>query len=97
MFNSFANKLTVSRIIVIPAILIFLAIPHAWAAYLALVFFIAAGVTDWLDGYMARRDNEVTKIGQFLIPSRISCLFPRSFSFLLTQDKSADGAFCPPL
>jgi cardiolipin synthase len=68
MFNSFANKLTVSRIIVIPAILIFLAIPHAWAAYLALVFFIAAGVTDWLDGYMARRDNEVTKIGQFLDP-----------------------------
>ena len=68
MFHSFANKLTVSRILLIPAILILLAIPHAWAAWLGLVFFITAGVTDWLDGSLARRDNEVTKIGQFLDP-----------------------------
>jgi cardiolipin synthase (CMP-forming) len=68
MFKSFANKLTVSRIAVIPVLLLFLAIPHAWAAWLAVVLFIAAGVTDWLDGYMARRDNQVTKIGQFLDP-----------------------------
>jgi cardiolipin synthase (CMP-forming) len=68
MFKSFPNKLTVSRIVVIPVILVLLLIPRAWAAWLALVPFIAAGVTDWLDGYLARRDNEVTKIGQFLDP-----------------------------
>ena len=68
MFQSLANKLTVSRILVIPAILLLLAISHAWAAWLALVLFAAAGATDWLDGYMARRDNQVTKIGQFLDP-----------------------------
>jgi len=68
MFHSLANKLTVSRIIVIPVILLLLAVPHGWAAWLALVLFTAAGVTDWLDGYLARRDNEVTLIGQFLDP-----------------------------
>jgi cardiolipin synthase len=68
MFNSFANKLTVSRIIVIPVILALLVIPHGWAAWLAVVLFIAAGATDYLDGYMARRDHEVTKLGQFLDP-----------------------------
>jgi cardiolipin synthase (CMP-forming) len=68
MFKSIPNKLTLSRIIVIPIILVLLFIPYAWAAWLALIPFIAAGVTDWLDGYLARRDNQVTKIGQFLDP-----------------------------
>jgi cardiolipin synthase len=68
MFNSFANKLTVSRIAVIPVILLLLIIPHGWAAWLALILFALAGLTDYLDGYVARRDNEVTAIGQFLDP-----------------------------
>jgi len=68
MFHSLANKITLSRIVIIPLILLLLAIPHGWAAWLALILFAAAGVTDWLDGYMARRDNEITKIGQFLDP-----------------------------
>ncbi len=68
MFKSIANKLTVSRITVIPIILGLIAIPNVWAAWVGLAFFISAGVTDWLDGYMARRENEVTKLGQFLDP-----------------------------
>ena len=68
MFHSLANKLTLSRIIAIPVILLLLAIPHGWAAWLALILFAAAGVTDWLDGYIARRDNDITKVGQFLDP-----------------------------
>ena len=68
MFTSLANKLTLSRIIVIPIILALLAVPQAWAAWVALVLFSAAGITDWLDGYMARRDNQVSMLGQFLDP-----------------------------
>lgn len=68
MFNTIANKLTLSRIIAIPAILLLLVIPYAWASWLAMVLFSAAGVTDWLDGYMARRDNQVSMMGQFLDP-----------------------------
>ena len=68
MFNSLANKLTWSRIVIIPIILLLLAIPHGWAAWMAVILFAAAGITDWLDGYVARRDNQITTIGQFLDP-----------------------------
>ncbi len=68
MSYSLANKLTFSRIMAIPVILLLLAIPHGWAAWIALVIFSAAGITDYFDGYLARRDNEITKLGQFLDP-----------------------------
>ena len=68
MFNSLANKLTLSRILAIPAILILLVVPQAWAAWLAVVLFALAGLTDWLDGHFARRFGEVSRIGQFLDP-----------------------------
>jgi CDP-diacylglycerol--glycerol-3-phosphate 3-phosphatidyltransferase len=68
MFHSIANKLTISRIIFTPIILLLLAVPHAWAAWVALILFAIAGLTDYLDGYMARRENDITAIGQFLDP-----------------------------
>lgn len=68
MFKSLANKLTLLRIILIPLILCLLVLPYGWAAWSAWVFFSIAGITDLLDGYVARRDNEVSRIGQFLDP-----------------------------
>jgi cardiolipin synthase len=68
MLDSLANKLTFSRIAVIPVILVLLFIRMEWAAWMALVLFVAAGVTDMLDGYMARRDGQVSKLGEFLDP-----------------------------
>ncbi len=68
MFKSLPNKLTLSRIVVIPIILVLLFVPKTWAAWVALAFFTSAGITDWLDGYLARRGNEVTRVGQFLDP-----------------------------
>lgn len=66
--NSLANKLTFSRILIIPAILLLLVVPYAWAAWTALALYTYAGITDFLDGYLARRDNQVSRIGQFLDP-----------------------------
>jgi len=68
MFKTVANKLTASRILIIPPILVLLVIHHPWAAWLALVLFVAAGITDLLDGHFARRYGEVSMIGQFLDP-----------------------------
>lgn len=84
MFNSLANKLTLSRIAVIPLILVLLVIPHAWAAWAALFLFSAAGVTDWLDGYLARRDNQVSMIGQFLDPIADKLLISAVILFLVS-------------
>ncbi|MDD3029088.1 MAG: CDP-diacylglycerol--glycerol-3-phosphate 3-phosphatidyltransferase [Alphaproteobacteria bacterium] len=90
MFQSFANKLTLSRILVIPVILALLVIPHAWAAWAALILFSAAGATDWLDGYLARRDNQVTRVGQFLDPIADKLLVA-SVILVLVWTKQIDG------
>lgn len=68
MFSSIANRLTLARIVVIPLIIVLLMLPWAWAAWTALALFALAGLTDWLDGFMARRRAEVSRLGVFLDP-----------------------------
>ncbi len=95
MITSLANKLTVSRIVVIPVILVLLIVPHAWAAWAALVLFTLAGITDWLDGYLARRDNEVTKIGQFLDPIADKLLVSAVILLLVSTEQISGLAIFP--
>lgn len=83
MFHSLANQLTLSRIIAIPVILLLLVIPFAWAAWTALILFVAAGITDWLDGYLARSQNQVSMIGQFLDPIADKLLVAAVILFLV--------------
>ncbi|MDD3288473.1 MAG: CDP-diacylglycerol--glycerol-3-phosphate 3-phosphatidyltransferase [Alphaproteobacteria bacterium] len=85
MLNSLANKLTFSRILVIPVILILLVIHASWAAWLALVLFVLAGVTDWLDGYVARRDSQVSSFGRFLDPIADKLLVASVLLFLVNN------------
>ena len=78
------NKLTVLRVIMIPIFVIFMITP--WAnKYVALALFCIASFTDYLDGYLARRDNLVTNFGKFMDPladkllvcSAMICLIPK--------------------
>lgn len=59
------NKLSAARLLV--SVIVFLLIPwqHYWAALVA--FVIAAG-TDWIDGWYARKYDQVTKLGRILDP-----------------------------
>lgn len=68
MYDTLANRLTLSRIAVIPVILALMALPFSWSSWAAWVLFALAGVTDWLDGYIARRAGTVSMMGQFLDP-----------------------------
>lgn len=52
----------------IPLILLLLVLPFGWAAWAACFFFSLAGITDYFDGYFARRENQVSRLGQFLDP-----------------------------
>lgn len=87
MFRSLANKLTLSRIVIIPVILLLLVLPYGWAAWGALFLFSVAGVTDWFDGYLARRENQVSKIGQFLDPIADKLLVSAVLLLLVFNDK----------
>jgi len=63
-----ANKLTMIRVILIPAFLVVLYIGFTGSHYAAMVIFIAAGLTDIADGYIARRHNQVTDFGKLMDP-----------------------------
>lgn len=64
------NKLTVLRVIMIPFFVACMLIPfgNGTSKWAALVLFVIASLTDWLDGYLARRDNLVTNFGKFMDP-----------------------------
>ncbi len=62
------NLLTLLRIALIPVFILVYYLPFAWAPLLATVLFVLAALTDWLDGYLARRLNQTSAFGAFLDP-----------------------------
>lgn len=62
------NTLTVVRIILVPMLMIFLLVRIPLGDYLAALVFSVAALTDSIDGYIARRNRQVTKLGIFLDP-----------------------------
>ena len=64
------NKLTMLRVLLIPVFVVFmmLAPDHAWCRYAAVGVFIAASLTDLLDGKIARKYDMVTNFGKFMDP-----------------------------
>ncbi|MBN2631377.1 MAG: CDP-diacylglycerol--glycerol-3-phosphate 3-phosphatidyltransferase [Rhodobacteraceae bacterium] len=63
------NILTVMRLIAAPGVAImFLYFHRPWADWFALTLFVAAAVTDWFDGYIARRWHQESKFGTMLDP-----------------------------
>src|SRR5437667_9652864 len=62
------NALTWARIAAIPLIVVLFYMPYPWADPAAGLLFVAAGMTDSLDGYFARRFGQVSRLGAFLEP-----------------------------
>src|SRR5699024_3871499 len=89
------NKITVSRIFLIPLILIILTIDFNWGEInignnslpvtqlVAGIIFIFASITDWLDGYIARKYNLITNMGKFLDPLADKLLVSAAFIMLI--------------
>ena len=63
-----ATKLTLSRIFLIPIMLVFYFVNFPYHLLISAIIFIIACSTDFLDGYIARKRNEVTTLGKFLDP-----------------------------
>ena len=60
--------LTLFRIVLVPLIIVFVISSDRLWVLIAAVIFVAASLTDWLDGRMARRRNQVTQFGTLLDP-----------------------------
>ena len=88
------NKLTIFRIILVPIMVIipflgidgkFLGIPIEWLIIDAI--FIIASITDKLDGYLARKNNQVTAFGKFLDPLADKILVLAAMIMLVEMEK----------
>ena len=63
------NLLSFARIALVPVFLWLLLVPReTWSDLLALVILGLSAFTDWLDGYLARRWNQISRVGQLLDP-----------------------------
>jgi CDP-diacylglycerol---glycerol-3-phosphate 3-phosphatidyltransferase len=62
------NLLSLSRILVIPLLVYLLTFPDRTSALLAASLFLFASVTDYFDGYLARRNKSVSDVGKILDP-----------------------------
>jgi len=93
-----ANKITVIRLFLVPAFMLFATTPFAFinqnyqtgtaiSMYIATAIFILAAATDKLDGYIARKYNQITKLGIFLDPLADKLLITAALICLLQSHK----------
>ena len=81
--------LTITRIVAVPLLILFLISSSHVHALIAAAIFMAAAFTDWLDGVVARRRNQVTTLGTLLDPIADKLLVAAALVSLLTIDKIA--------
>jgi len=86
-----ANSITITRILLVPVFLVLLlgGLPEPWGDLAAAAVFILAAATDKLDGYVARRNKQITTLGQFLDPLADKLLIAAALIALVAQDRVA--------
>src|SRR5690625_1307977 len=89
------NKITLARICLIPFFIVLLSIPLDWGEwhigtmtlpvthFVAFLIFAIASLTDWLDGYLARKLHLITNLGKFLDPLADKLLVSAAFILLV--------------
>jgi cardiolipin synthase len=87
MMTSLPNLLTLSRICVIPVLLALLYFHSPLTRWIALILFAFAGLTDYLDGYLARHRGEVSAFGRFLDPIADKLLVSAMIVMLVAIDQ----------
>ncbi|MCC6610064.1 MAG: CDP-diacylglycerol--glycerol-3-phosphate 3-phosphatidyltransferase [Burkholderiales bacterium] len=87
------NLLTWLRVIAIPLLLALYYVPAGWMTMhernlAATVLFTAAAITDWLDGYLARRLNQQSAFGAFLDPVADKLMVAAALMLLVELDRT---------
>ena len=65
---SHPNTLTLYRILVVPGIVVLMMTPNRICAFVSALLFSAAAITDYFDGYLARKNKQVSDVGKLMDP-----------------------------
>lgn len=97
MTYTIPNLLTLLRIGLIPVFVLVYWLPYAWAPIWAAWIFIIAGITDWLDGYLARRLEQASPFGAFLDPVADKLIVATALVLLVGDPKIQASVFSSTL
>src|SRR5690606_37584155 len=86
MVLNLPNALTWFRIIAIPLVVVVFYLPVDWARPAAGLLFALAGITDYFDGYLARRLNQTSRFGAFLDPVADKLIVSTALVLLVQAD-----------
>ena len=78
------NQLTLFRIAAVPIIIILMLFPNRICAFVAALLFSAAAITDYLDGFLARKRGQVTTLGTVMDPVADKLLVSSAFIMLVS-------------
>ena len=79
------NSITSFRIVLIPVFITAFYLPYSWAAALATFIFWLAAITDWFDGYLARKLNQQSSLGAFIDPLADKLMVISALLIILTK------------
>ncbi len=77
------NKITLIRILMIPIFIIVYYLSLEWNHIISAIIFAVAALTDWVDGFIARKYDMVTKFGEFLDPLADKLIVVAALALLL--------------
>ena len=97
MLTDLPNLLTLSRILAIPVLIGCVALRSPVGDLLATLLFAAAGLTDWLDGHLARVRRQQSELGRMLDPIADKLLVGATLILLAGQGRFPDGALYPAI
>ncbi len=97
MLTDLPNLLTLSRILAIPVLIGLVALRSPVGDLLATLLFAAAGLTDWLDGHLARLRRQQSELGRMLDPIADKLLVGASLILLAGQNRFPYGALYPAI
>ena len=87
--SNIPNILSLLRIALIPVLIVVFLLPYKSAPAWATAIFVVAAITDWLDGYLARKMGQMTPFGAFLDPVADKLIVATSLVLLVEVHASA--------
>ena len=87
------TMLTLLRIALVPVLVVFFYLPYSWSNMACVVLFVLAAVTDWADGFLARRFGQISRFGEFLDPVADKIMVATTLILLVERQQTYPALF----